>query len=148
MARQRGLLIVGLTLVTCILLTSVYFISRAVNREFEVARVQVDLVHRPRRRHAFHPAAVDLDGEDRTLGPLVGVGPDRGEDQVAEGPEDLVLGEAPHLFERPVEPRVRLFDPLLTVGFQRRVESGGERSMQGPRHLGVAVRAPPPPCGL
>jgi len=44
MARQRDLLFVGLALVTCILLTSVYFISRAVNREFEVARVQSDFV--------------------------------------------------------------------------------------------------------
>ena len=44
MALRRNLLLVGLALVVSMLLTSVYFISRAVNREFEVARVQSDFV--------------------------------------------------------------------------------------------------------
>ena len=44
MARQRNLLLAGLALVGSFLLTSVYFISRAVHREFEVARVQSDFV--------------------------------------------------------------------------------------------------------
>ena len=44
MAMRRNLLLLGLALVISILFTSVYFIGRAVNREFEVARVQSDFV--------------------------------------------------------------------------------------------------------
>jgi len=44
MASRRGLLFVGLALIASILFAGVYFIGRAVNREFEVARVQSDFV--------------------------------------------------------------------------------------------------------
>jgi signal transduction histidine kinase len=44
MASRRTLLLVGLTLIVSILFAGVYFIGRAVNREFEVARVQSDFV--------------------------------------------------------------------------------------------------------
>ena len=94
----------------------------------DAPRVDVDLDHRPRRRHALDLLAVDLDREHRPLRPLVRVRAQRRVQQVVERPQHLVLGQAAHVLERPREAGVGLGHRRRAVAGQRRVEARGEGS--------------------
>ena len=104
----------------------------------EAPRVDVDLEEGPRRGHALDLAAVDLDREDRPLGPLVGVGAQRRPQQVVEGPQHLVLGEAANRLQGAGEAGVGLGHRRRAVAGHGGVEAGGERAVEGPRRPGVA----------
>ena len=91
-------------------------------------RVDVDLEHGPRRGHALDLAAVDLDREHRPLRPLVEVRAQRRAQQVVEGAQHLVLGEAAHRLERACEAGVGLGHRRRPVAGRGGVEARGERA--------------------
>ena len=104
----------------------------------EAPRVHVDLEQGPRGGHALDLAAVHLDREHRPLGTLVGVGAQRRAEQVVEGAQHLVLGEAADRLQGAGEAGVGLADRRRAVAGHRGVEAGGERAVEGPRRPGVA----------
>ena len=106
----------------------------------ELARVHVDLDHRPRRGHALHLPAVHLDGEHGPGRALVVVRAQRAADEVVEAAQDLVVDEAHHGLHRLLDPRFRLREGGGALHGQARVEPRLEGAEQGDGHGMVALQ--------
>ncbi len=104
----------------------------------QAPRVDVDLEHGPRGGQGVHLAAVHLDREDGPLRPLIRVRAQGGLDQVVEGAQNLVLGQAPHRLQGHPHPEVGLPHRRPAVPCEGGVEAGREGLVEGRSHGSVA----------